>query len=475
MTPGRSASGAPDLVIDIDPEYDLDPGFIDEWRRSPMCPRSGHLTFITGYHEGSQVLRSRSFRTNRFTAEGTNPVYVVVGDDRSVRFADPDADGNLPAGAVDWATVIAGGDTLSSLHGEPHRQRRRALSALFGRNSHQWYRETVIDPVIRRNLQAALDTAGADGVVRLDLVPFAHRLFVQLTAKLVGLDGVETAEGADDLAELFERMHASAGLTVPREGLTEKGMTDSLWARDEFKERYFDPSRAVRAELVARYERGELAEAELPRDYLTLVARGADTFDTEASVFNQTFPLFNGSTGTSTSMVLHTLDNLLTWFEQHPGDRARQNDPEFLQRALRETIRLQNPGLPAITRMAIEDVELPSGRRFAAGDVVNLLLPATNRDPSVFAEKADEFDLGRTVPSGVHDYALGFGGGVHMCPATPLVLGEGGISGTVVPAVAALLEAGIERDRPEGDVRRPAATDPFEPPLAVFPARLHRR
>jgi len=457
-----------------DPQVRIGPEVIEEWKRSPMCPAHGEVTFVGDYEEGVQVLRSRAFRTNRFTAEGTNPVWVVVGEDRSVRFAATDGRGDPTEPAVDWATVLAGADTLSSLQGEEHKRRRRALSPIFGRGSHRWYHDTAIGPTIGRSLQGALDSADEDGVVHVDLVPFTHRLFVQLTAGLVGLDGVEDDERADALADLFERMHEAAPMTVPADALTEAAMTDALAARDEFKQRFVDPSQAAREELVARSRRGEIGEEELPRDYLTLVAKGADTFDSAETVLNQAFPLFSGSTGTSTLVVLHMLQDLFAWHEEHPEIGAIPTDPDFLEHALAETIRLQNPGLPFITRFAVEDSDLAGGRHVDAGEVVNLYLPAVNEDPAAFGEDAHRFDPTRETPAGIPAYGLGFGGGVHMCPATPLVLGEGGISGTIVPTVAALLRAGAEPDPDRPPVRRPEI-EKLDPTIESFPVLLHRR
>jgi hypothetical protein len=143
-------------------------------------------------------------------------------------------------------------------------------------------------------------------------------------------------------------------------------------------------------------------------------------------------------------------------------DRAR-DDLAFLQRCVHETVRL-HPSSPVAARWALEDVELPSGTRIAAGDQVVIDLLATNRDPAAFGATAESFDPDRTLPTGVAPWGLSFGLGMHACIGQEIAagihplgreLGDDHLFGLVPLAVRALLAAGGRRDPTD-----PPALDP---------------
>jgi hypothetical protein len=58
-------------------------------------------------------------------------------------------------------------------------------------------------------------------------------------------------------------------------------------------------------------------------------------------------------------------------------------------------------------------------------------------------------------------------------PAMPVVLGESGIAGTLVPVIAAPPETDVEADPGRHAVRR-GATAPLDPTFESFPVLLHR-
>ena len=94
----------------------------------------------------------------------------------------------------------------------------------------------------------------------------------------------------------------------------------------------------------------------------------------------------------------------------HAGERARVvADLALLGGAVAETMR-HTPPVALVPRIAVEPLTL-GGRRIARGATVQLSVAAAHRDPARFPEP-DRFDVARTRGG-----ALGFGHGVHSCPA----------------------------------------------------------
>jgi cytochrome P450 len=112
--------------------------------------------------------------------------------------------------------------------------------------------------------------------------------------------------------------------------------------------------------------------------------------------------------------------------------QAVQEDPELLDRAFTEMMRIHGPaGIQ--TRRAVRDVEL-HGEVIPAGAYVHLSLYGANRDERVFKDP-DRFDLfrddlyfGRELRSGYHADGrashVGFGLGAHFCVGYQLARAE---------------------------------------------------
>src|SRR5262249_35755709 len=138
----------------------------------------------------------------------------------------------------DWARLFVGTDKLNQRNGEAHTRRTRALRPVFGRDAHLWYRDNAIVPTLQRNLADILGRPHPDGVPRVDLVPFGYRLYVQLAALLVGIDGVDSVDGAAAMLELFDRIKA-ARPQLPRDVQTDAALTSGWAAKVRFSEEYF--------------------------------------------------------------------------------------------------------------------------------------------------------------------------------------------------------------------------------------------
>ncbi len=97
------------------------------------------------------------------------------------------------------------------------------------------------------------------------------------------------------------------------------------------------------AGCFARSEAGEIPEADLPNDFLTIAASHADpSFDADPDlpVREAIIDLLHAGTGTSVGAIVHTVDELERWLGDHPEDRERRTDLAFLVGAVDEVLRL---------------------------------------------------------------------------------------------------------------------------------------
>ena len=228
-------------------------------------------------------------------------------------------------------------------------------------------------------------------------------------------------------------------------------------AKREFVDRFYRPAIEARLALAARHEAGELTDAELPQDFLMLVAAHADPhFDDEPdlAVRHAIVDLLHAGTGTTVGALARVIDELDRYFHDHPDERPLGTDPAFLAGAVNETLRLHSAN-PAEIRRAVVDVTLSGGTRIRAGQFVALRTGYANRDRTVFGEDAERFDPHRQIPAAIYPYGVAFGSGPHMCYGLPLVMGNEGTDGNLVTLVKRLHEAGMRPD-PE----RPARTRP---------------
>lgn len=112
-----------------------------------------------------------------------------------------------------------------------------------------------------------------------------------------------------------------------------------------------------------------------------------------------------GGISTVEALILNALHALST--NESVYERVRK-DPSLIRSVIEETVRWAGP-VQSATRHVVRDVET-AGVAFRAGDTVNCMIAAANRDPRVFAEP-DRFDIGR---SGLRRQ-LGFAAGPHHC------------------------------------------------------------
>lgn len=341
------------------------------------------------------------------------------------------------------------GETLVTMDPPRHNSARRALGQLVKRDAHRWFRDRVIGPTLTSNLDRVLANPEPDGIPRTDLVDFGRRIFLQMSARLVGIDDLEEPERETRLIELLAAMMRGAGIRF-------RGVQDdpamirrlALEAKATLFEEYYTPSLQHRRELVRRLREGALLGDEVPKDFLTMVAADFDaewTADPDRCLRQACSFLVAGSLSSARPMP-HAIAELDRWFTEHPEDRQRRKDPAFLHSVISEVLRL-HPGAQALWRQALNEVTLTTGRVIREGQLVAVVFTETDRDATVFGADADQFNPYREVPKGTYAYGLAFGTGHHMCFGLPLAMGGEGIDGAQVYVLKALYDAGVERDR----------------------------
>ncbi len=374
----------------------------------------------------------------------------------------------VQAGGGHGGSASVYGHTLLSLSGEDHFERRRLESVLFRNRALATYEADVLVPALRLGLARLAATRGSDGVVRGDLLPLVRSALLRVSARLVGLDGMEDEARLDRLYRLVLKLTAGANVEYAV-GDHEAIVREAAEAKAAFVAEFLGPARARREEQRARPTRGAA-----PGDLLSLLIQHEDYFREwgEETSTNEACLFLVASSGSPTNAAMHVVRELLQWLDAHQEDRSHLGEPDFLRGAVTETLRL-HPGVPYQLRRTAEDNVLPGGRAVPAGTLVALDVRSASRDTSVFGKDAHRFDPYRAVQYPAAPFGFTFGGGPHMCMGRGLTLGEPGRGaeaiGLLVLLARELFAAGVELD-PERPPRRRADSrrDEYE----VFPVRF---
>lgn len=341
-------------------------------------------------------------------------------------------------------------DVLVNLHGDDHRARRRLENRLFLRSTHASYERELFPPIVDDAIAPHIATG------RAELVSLSHQMMMNLAAFTAGVD--RPSGSAEESFRLYAYlMRFIEGATLAHySGDRDAKRAAVAGALDDFDAEFLRPSIARRRAEIARFDAGNIDEAELPRDVLTVLLRNQDDLNlTHEVVLHETCFYLLAGAHTSATAFVRTLDAIFDMATSAPADAERaRDDVYFLQRCVHETIRL-HPSSPVAIRWALDDIELKGGQRIELGDKVIIDLMAANRDPAIFGARAETFDPSRKLPEGVGPWGLSFGLGMHACIGQELAAGTASINGIpgedhlygLVPvAVRAVLEAGGCRD-----------------------------
>jgi CoA:oxalate CoA-transferase len=364
-------------------------------------------------------------------------------------------------------------DTLIMSEGQRHSELKQLFAPLMSRQAMAYYELHLVEPVIQDVIREMKGRRDADGNVRLDAVALIQAALTRISARVTGVDGVDTPERTERFRQLVLILsEATTGSfsKTPQAEMIRKGKE----AMVALVEEYLQASLDRRIELARKHRAGEIDMTDLPRDMLMSLCRKDDLSRPDDGekipyVWRQCALFLTGSIKTTSHSLPHVFFHVDEWIKEHPEDREKLTDVEFLHKAAAESFRLHQTS-PARFRAAIRDVTLSTGRKVAKGEMVALHAPPANVQAEVFGEDARYFNPYREVPKGMQPWGMTFGLGVHSCLGRNLVTGiqnkgdeKHGTHGTAVRVMKALYDLGAELD-PENPPKRQADTlhDQFE-------------
>jgi cytochrome P450 len=266
--------------------------------------------------------------------------------------------------------------TLLSLDGAEHQRLRRSIGHVFAASRVATLRPRVsqlVDELLDR-----LDTASGPGNAPVNLLDeYAYPLAMAVVCELVGVPEADWADwwrwgkvlvGGDPagitatLGDMFSYCHA----------LIDK--------------RRADPRADLLSDVVAQ---DDLTDVDVVSLVVFLVLAGHET-------------------------MAHMLSNAALALMRDPAQRELlRTEPDLWPAAVRELIRTDGPVQLARLRYAATDLEV-GGVRIGAGDAVQVVLGAANRDPAQFAHPHDA-DVRWQAEHGRREGGFGFGWGPHFC------------------------------------------------------------
>lgn len=376
----------------------------------------------------------------------------------------------LQSGHEASADVLA--DTLVNLEGPEHSKRARIEKPLFKAERLAEYEETVLQPAIERCIAEC--PVGEDGRKHVDLVQLTRRMLTQMAAAIIGLDDVEDAERTDRLSYFADRMAQAARLKFAV-GDREKLRQELLKDKRAFIEEFVVEPKARRRAMVEEWRAGTRAQEDLPFDLLTVLLIHEDPEWDEDLINREVILYLVGSTLTTAQAVPHAIYHIMEWVREHPEDRPKLEDPEFLRQAAYESMRL-HASSPMQLRRAREDVTLSNGMEIPGGTEVTVLGGVANLDPEVFGDDVHEYNPYRKPKHPrVRLYGHTFAGGAHRCmgehlaAGIPAAKGREGTQGMVLRIITSLLAHGLETSPDQPPVDDPRTTADF---YLSYPATL---
>lgn len=351
-------------------------------------------------------------------------------------------------------------DTLMFAEGQRHFELKRMFQDLVSRDAMAYYEKRLLGPTINEVMADLLATADAKGVVRTDLISFTHTVLHKISAGVTGVDGVDTPERClrfKDLVTALGKGIAAQFATGDIPSIVEKAKRDLQALVDEFLQTSLDR----RKDLARAFKQGSIANEDLPRDALMMLClqddlSRPDDHEKVPYIWRQAAIFLSAAVQTTTHTFPHVVVHIDEWCQEHPEDRAKLLDSEFLHACVAEALRLHQTA-PVRLRIAARDTVLSTGRKVAEGEMLSLQASHANMDPAIFGENPRLFNPYRPKPEGAQPWGMTFGAGRHMCMGRNLVVGlwgkgdkEHGTEGEMVSILRALYERGcvLDPDRP---------------------------
>ncbi len=340
-------------------------------------------------------------------------IHLKTYDDVLEAFVSPDM---LQGGhkAKSWPLSK---DTLLTLDGEPHFNRRRLESTLFRKKARERY-----DRILQSALNQRLTNLGSQSeVIVTDLPVLARSALLHVAASVIGLKSPDDIDSMDRLRLLSEPLATGNNLDWMSDVDPGAVMRDALEAQASFAREYFWPAydeyQSTRAEHNGKDKEFHLIRL-LAEERETAAGRELWTDDL---CVRETVLYLTAVTTSQSRAISHVVDHLDRWFVDHPQDRDLVADFDFLRSATIETLRLHPRG-PVQIRKAVKESKLKSGREIAEGSYLILDTRAAGQDGLVFGPDADSWNPHRVV-EGLRPYGVVFGGGAHTCIGLGLSIG----------------------------------------------------
>jgi len=364
---------------------------------------------------------------------------------------------------------------LVNLHGDEHLTRKRVVTKVLRPAFFLHYEKNVFGPTLQETL-APYVSAG-----KADMVEFGYRVMVNLTADFAGIDRTAKSTAETDTIVMLLRTFGKAATLGQALGDRAAIRADIQHALDAFDTEFFTPSVRRRESLLAAHAHGEIAEADLPRDMLTVMLQANAELKESHDVLmkEMAFYLMAGA-HTSIHSMTHAVHEFLEWVRAHPDDRQRADeDPFFLQRCVYESIRL-HPSSPTACRRPTATTELSGNGTLSPDDEIVIDLRAANRDSRMFGADAATFNPHREAGRLANLAGLSFGIGMHACIGRNLAAGAEPRSdtqpaehhyGTIPLVLRALLDHNVRAD-PNDAARADSTT--VRKTWAYYPLLLDR-
>ena len=246
---------------------------------------------------------------------------------------------------------------------------------------------------------------------------------VHLSLSFAGIDRIDgTVEEADAQHRLLIQLGQAATIGQFK-GDREPIFQEIREAIDEFRERFFLPSRARRLALLEQYRAGTLSEEDLPRDILTiLLMHDAELSMPDELMVREVAFFYLAASHTSVHTLVHATNELFNWCERQAKHRLKSL-PMRTSCSVSFWRACDSPSSPEAWRRAEAEITLADGRVVPEGDKVVVDLQTANRDTSVFGDDAAEFNPLRAVQGRISPAGMSFGGGMHVCLGMNLVAG----------------------------------------------------
>lgn len=353
-------------------------------------------------------------------------------------------------------------EIITSIDGERHMARRRLVAALFRPGRLSFYEHDILVKELRARLDAAMAETPDGQPARVENLPRIIRsAIVKVSASLIGLD-LPTEDAVDELV-LHSTNIANGRDQVWAMEPNEAAIVQARQTWKEFCDNFYFPSRQRRVDLLAKVADGRLSTKELPDDLITLMLKEKDQDAALDDMMVYEVGLFlTASVNTTAAATPKAAEALARWIEDHPEDKGKLGDEEFLRVAAQEALRLY-PTVPFLVREAASDMELPSGRKLKTGDLIRADISGANRDPNAFGENPDMFNPYRTITA-PRLYGLTFGAGPHLCMGREMTTGRPGTDGAIGLLVHVLKEL----------YHRGMELDPNDPPRLVGGTSQHK-